>query len=229
MANVSNAVFIIQHYGKMEANVRLAIDLAALATENHFLINEIPESMSVARSKREFKNTINPDWKWFVNLDDDLITHYNAWYSLLNRSGGLDVHTIGVVDAANVRGYSDFNRTRYLSYASYLNAGMPEDKAKVHFIKSLSTIQYKWLSQFYSMRRDVLEDDNLWLLIEETFSKKGVRGYDIALEIRLTELGYKIGYTMGCEAHHIGLEQGYLNDNWKATDAVVSQRVTLNV
>ena len=89
-------------------------------------------------------------------------------------------------------------------------------------------MKYKWLSQLYAMRREVLADDNLWGPIEEQFSVKGVRGYDIALELRLTELGYRIGYTRGCEAHHIGLEQKYLNDNWKGIDEVVNQRVTIN-
>jgi len=228
MANVTNAVFQIQHYGEMAGEVKQALAIFALATNNTVKVNTFTEETSVACTKRKWSLEDNRQWEWMVNLDDDLIIHYNAFDALLNRSGGMDVHTLGVVDAYNCRGYDDFDRNRYWGLDDYLARRMPVEKAKVHFFKSRVTIPYSWLSQLYAMRRRVVEDDNLWVPIEEQFNVKGIRGYDIALEKRLVELKYKIGYTMGCESHHVGMEQKYLNDVWKGIDPVVNERVTLN-
>lgn len=229
MANVREATFIVMHYGRMDPAVRKTLCIMAEGTDNNVLVNEIDENISVANTKRLFRAYPYPsDWRLWVNLDDDVITHYNTWDAICKRSWAHDVHTVGVVDANNARNYVDFDRVRYLNYAAYIAAGMPEDKAKVHYFKSVVTIPYKWLSNLYAMHREVLEADRVWLPIEEQFAVKGIRGYDIALEKRLTDLCFSIGYTTGCEATHIGMEESYLNSNWKGVDNVVHERVQLN-
>lgn len=218
MRQVSRGDFRIQWYGDGYEPLLHYLSLIAAGTGNSVTLNVIPDTLSVACSKKAL--TPKPGFTHFVNLDDDLLLHpHTAFY--FNRMRNADVATVGVVDPVNVRGYEDWDRSQYLSLAHYLSNGKEMSKAKHHYFMTQGTVVYSWISQLYFLSEKAYWDMDLWQPILDKFQKKGVRGYDILLEKLLNEHEYQIQYTFGVEALHLGLEAGFMNSKWVEQDPIV--------
>lgn len=213
MNAVEGALFVIQHYGPWPKDKEDALHTLAYVTKNRLSLLKLDESVSVARSK--FATKLPDHMEWFINLDDDLIVPSHAW-GYLEMAGNLtDVVTFGVVDANNSRGpYPDYTREVFADLDAYIAKGYQLEKAKHHFFAYPFILPGQWLTQLYAMKANLFHHRDLWDPILVTFDKRGVRGYDVMLEKRLTDFGLDITLVAGCEAHHIGVEHSFIGGNW---------------
>jgi hypothetical protein len=230
MTRVKGALFQVRWYegNSVETEdkriyAQVMLNMIAESTGNYLSIDTI-EDISVAQSKHV---QLHPSITHFINLDDDLIVSEQSLRILrgLHKS---EVVTIGVVDPINVRGFKDFDTIKYEGIAEF-TAVHPLGKAKHHSFKYASVIHgYKWISQLYCMRREIYDYGLLWNPVLAKFQQKGIRGYDIALENRMTELGITADLIVGCEALHIGLEHDYIGGPWTGAAAITKTVVETN-
>lgn len=225
---VKYAEFVIRWYdddvrGLLQA--KHVLGMIGRATNNVVTFTECPATHSVARTKVNIGN--QTDLRWFVNLDDDLVVSKKSLQMLSLWKSHFRVLSIGVMDGDNSRGFVDYDETAYASYEEFCSVH-PPGKAKHHCFQEVDLIpNYKWISQLYCLSASVYTDEYLWQPILEQFQEKGVRGYDIVLENELASRGTNIGLIVGCEAIHVGLEDGYLGGPWMKADTITGSVVGL--
>lgn len=234
MASVTQADFVVQHYGEMSTTTHSLLKVLAEGTSNHLTVNSIAEDVPVAHTKVNFTVrrgdasrlfTVEAPPTQFINLDDDLLVPESAWLAFAQHRDS--VFTVGVVDANGSRGYSDYDNSYYWGLTDYLS-NHELSKAKHHRFRTQGLIQnYNWLSQLYALPAYVYADPSIWSVILQEFTVRGVRGYDIMLEQLLGQAGHSITLGLGREATHFGLETPFQGGNWTAQHPVVAEAVSL--
>lgn len=229
MTRVKGAHFAIQWLEpEWPTYVASMIGMMADQTGNTFALSVLGET-SVALSKRPDALAALPDPKFvathFVNLDDDLLVTEKSLQVLLSLRS-TPVVSIGVQDANNSRGFADYDTVKYESYAAFKAVHAP-GKAKHHMFKHVSVISgYSCISQLWCLSIEAYIDPTIWGPVEQQFSVKGIRGYDILLE-QLLAAKYPIELIVGCEALHMGLEHSYIGGPWTGAADITKQVVTL--
>ena len=234
---VTGATFVVSWTDATEFNPAVApqsdlhlplfhLSLIASSTGNK-IVHLASCGASVAQTKWD-PRLQDYSFHYFINLDDDLLIPPLAWSSLLDGLALDDaVHTIGSIDANNSRGYTDYDAVRYSTVKAFLETGKGVGKIKVHWIEEQSRVHYHWISQLYCLPRRVWNDETIVQPILETFSVKGMRGYDVLLEKLLVERGHTIWLCTGVTALHFGMEAPYIGGNWDCANAVVQNVVNI--
>ena len=204
MALGVNNEFVIQHYGDIdETPLRLFADL----TGNIIQFNRQPDDRSVCHTKRAFEpKTHQQQW---LNLDDDIFLHKDvlSHHHITYPDSCLST---GVVDITNGRGYAHWTLGRFDVGA------FPFDQALIGYFRFSQCLVFggHLRTQLYSLPMNSLTSA-LWGPVESKYTKKGVRGYDIALFNAYRNANkFTINHMTGLESMHLGVDTPFLNKDW---------------
>jgi hypothetical protein len=196
--------FVIQHYGDID---EMPLRAFAEYTGNLIQFNRQPNDRSVCHTKRAF-TPIASHARW-LNFDDDIFLNKEAY---TNHAGHTDCLSTGVVDRTNGRGYAAW------TLESFTQDTFPYDDSLAGYFRFADQRTLPGLkTQLYSLPMSSL-GDAIWKPVEDVYHQHGVRGYDIALfnSYRTAASAYRLSHITGMESMHLGTENTFLNEDWKA-------------